>query len=151
MSLILGLNAYHADAAACLLVNGRLVAAAEEERFRRIKHWAGFPTQAIAYCLDQGGVRLSDIQHVALNSDRRANLLRKARYALEQRPALGLVLERLRNAQRRAAVLEELAGAFPADVFSGRVHRVVHPPGRRVPIGRWARPSSLSTAAHQLH
>jgi carbamoyltransferase len=50
-SAILGLNAYHGDSAACLFVDGKLVAAAEEERFRRIKHWAGLPTEAIDYCL----------------------------------------------------------------------------------------------------
>ena len=51
-----GLNACHGDASACLLNKGVLVAAAEEERFRRIKHWAGFPTESIRYCLRQGGV-----------------------------------------------------------------------------------------------
>src|SRR2546423_14902545 len=54
--LILGINAYHGDASACLLRDGVLVAAAEEERFRRIKHWAGFPTEAIRYCLSEAGV-----------------------------------------------------------------------------------------------
>jgi carbamoyltransferase len=48
--LILGLNAYHADSAACLVRDGRIVAAAEEERFRRVKHWAGFPGEAMRYC-----------------------------------------------------------------------------------------------------
>ena len=45
----LGLNAYHGDAAACLVRDGEIVAAAEEERFRRIKHWAGFPSEAMRY------------------------------------------------------------------------------------------------------
>ena len=49
MSLILGLNAYHGDSAACLIRDGQLVAAAEEERFRRIKHWAGLPTRSGCY------------------------------------------------------------------------------------------------------
>ena len=57
---ILGLNAYHGDSAACLIVDGKLVAAAEEERFRRIKHWAGLPTNAIDYCLREGGISLRD-------------------------------------------------------------------------------------------
>lgn len=56
--LILGLNAYHGDSAACLIKDGKLVAAAEEERFRRIKHWAGLPTQAIDYSLREGGILL---------------------------------------------------------------------------------------------
>ena len=49
--LILGVNAYHGDSAACLVRDGQLIAAAEEERFRRIKHWAGVLTEAIHYCL----------------------------------------------------------------------------------------------------
>lgn len=67
--LILGLNAYHGDASACLLRDGEIVAAAEEERFRRIKHWAGFPSGAIRYCLLEAGATLDEIQHVAVNSD----------------------------------------------------------------------------------
>jgi carbamoyltransferase len=54
--IILGLNAFHADSAAALIRDGKLVAAAEEERFRRVKHWAGFPSQAISYCLREAGV-----------------------------------------------------------------------------------------------
>ncbi len=53
--LVLGLNAYHGDSAACVFLNGQLIAAAEEERFRRIKHWAGLPTQAIDHCLKEAG------------------------------------------------------------------------------------------------
>ena len=49
--LILGLNAYHGDSSACILKDGKIIAAAEEERFRRIKHWAGFPSEAIRWCL----------------------------------------------------------------------------------------------------
>jgi carbamoyltransferase len=58
--LILGLNAYHGDAAACIVRDGVLLAAAEEERFRRVKHWAGFPTEAIRYCLAESGANLVD-------------------------------------------------------------------------------------------
>ncbi|HKP62023.1 MAG TPA: carbamoyltransferase C-terminal domain-containing protein [Polyangiales bacterium] len=126
MSLILGLNAYHADSAACLLMNGRLIAAAEEERFRRIKHWAGFPSEAIAYCLREAGVKLADVDHIALNSDPRANLLRKALFALQKRSEVALVMDRLRNARRRSSVEEELARAFPNESWRGRVHRVEH-------------------------
>ena len=59
--IILGLNAFHGDSAAALVRDGKLIAAAEEERFRRIKHWAGFPSQAIAYCLREAGVGLGDV------------------------------------------------------------------------------------------
>ena len=75
--IVLGLNAFHADSAAALLIDGTLVAAAEEERFRRIKHWAGFPSMAIGYCLREAGIRLSDVDRIAINQDNQANLLHK--------------------------------------------------------------------------
>ena len=59
---VLGLNAYHADAAACLVKDGELVAAVEEERFRRVKHWGGFPSESIRYCLAEAGIALADVE-----------------------------------------------------------------------------------------
>jgi len=67
--LILGLNAYHGDSSACLVKGGALVSAAEDERFRRIKHWAGFPSEAIGYCLAEAGIRLGDVDLVAISQD----------------------------------------------------------------------------------
>ncbi|MFZ3072935.1 MAG: carbamoyltransferase N-terminal domain-containing protein, partial [Thermodesulfobacteriota bacterium] len=124
--IILGINAYHGDASACLLKDGRLIAAAEEERFRRIKHWAGFPSEAIRYCLDEAGATLADVGHVALNSDPRANLWRKAWFALRHRPDPRLILNRLANRRRRLSVDETLRGAFPDSTFSGKVHFIEH-------------------------
>ena len=63
-----------------------LIAAAEEERFRRVKHWAGFPSEAIKYCLKEAGVTINDVDHIALNQDSRANLGAKLKYLLKQRP-----------------------------------------------------------------
>ncbi len=124
--LILGLNAYHADAAACLLRDGTLVAAAEEERFRRLKHWSGFPSRAIEYCLAEAGVSLADIDCVAINRNSRANFARKLTYVIASRPNLRLVLERLRNRAKWASVAEELARAFPNDRFTGKVEHIEH-------------------------
>jgi carbamoyltransferase len=126
MTLVLGLNAYHGDASACLVRDGKLVAAAEEERFRRIKHWAGFPSEAIRYCLGEAGVILPDVAHVAVNSDPRSNVLRRIGYALMNRPELSLVLDRIRNQQKRSSVEAELESAFPGVPFRGKVHRVEH-------------------------
>jgi len=123
---ILGLNAYHGDASACLVVDGRVAAAAEEERFRRVKHWAGFPSEAIRSCLAAASLSLSDIGHVAVNSDPRANLLRRLGYVVRERPRLRLVIDRLRNQRRRSSVATELEVAFPGQAFGGHVHRVEH-------------------------
>jgi len=124
--LILGINAYHGDSSACVVADGRLVAAAEEERFRRQKHWAGFPAQAVAYCLRAAGASLGDVAHVAINQDARANLWRKIAYTFSHRPDPRLVLDRLRRKRRRAGVDEALARAFPGEAFAGEVHHVEH-------------------------
>jgi carbamoyltransferase len=124
--IILGINAFHADSAAALLRDGILVAAAEEERFRRIKHWAGFPVEAIRYCLHEAGVALSDVDHVAFNQDSRANVLRKLRYFLSRRPDPGLIIARLRNRRSRAAILNLMTKAFPGERLSATPHRVEH-------------------------
>lgn len=122
---ILGLNAFHADAAACLVVNGRLEAAVEEERFRRVKHWAGFPSEAAGWCLEHGGIALEDVDVVAVNRDPRANLWRKALYTLRNRPDFGLVLDRVRNLGKVTGVADELERTLGAR-FRGEVHHVEH-------------------------
>lgn len=126
MTYILGINAFHGDAAACLVRDGAIVAAAEEERFRRIKHWAGFPTEAIKYCLRAADIRLGDLDHVALNQDSRANLGRKIAYTLRNRPDVRLVLDRVRNKRERAGAASLLREAFPADDLRAESHSVEH-------------------------
>ncbi|MCC6212776.1 MAG: carbamoyltransferase [Burkholderiales bacterium] len=124
--IILGINAYHGDASACVLRDGEIIAAAEEERFRRVKHWAGFPSEAIRYCLRVAGARLEDVTQVAVNQDGRANLLRKLGYVVTRRPDLGLLLDRVRNKAKRAGVDAELQAAFPGQRFTGTVQEVEH-------------------------
>ena len=123
--LILGINAYHADASACLTADGVLIAAAEEERFRRVKHWAGFPTEAIRYCLRQAGVGLGDVAQVALNQDAHANLWRKLGFVVTRRPDLSLILDRIRNKREREGVAETLAREL-GEPFRGEVQHVEH-------------------------
>ena len=84
--IALGLNAFYGDSSAALVRDGQLIAAAEEERFRRTKHWAGFPSHAISYCLQQAGLSLADVDHLAVNQNSRANLLRKILYLGKARP-----------------------------------------------------------------
>lgn len=62
---ILGISAYYHDSAAAMIFDGKIVAAVQEERFNRQKHFSGFPTQGIKYCLEQGGCRLSEIDGIA--------------------------------------------------------------------------------------
>jgi carbamoyltransferase len=123
--LILGINTYHADAAACIVRDGTLLAAVEEERFRRIKHWAGFPSQAIAYCLKEARADLGDLTHVAVNRDGRANFWRKLNYIVARRPSPRLLINRLRNRRQVAAIDDELS-ALPGRPFRGAIQYVEH-------------------------
>jgi carbamoyltransferase len=124
--IILGLNAFHGDSAAALIRDGALVAAAEEERFRRIKHWAGFPSQAIVYCLREAGIKLADVRHVAINQDSRVNLLRKIAYVVSRRPDFALIGDRLKNRRTRQNVQDLLAANVLGEHFRGKVHRIEH-------------------------
>ena len=126
MTTILGINAFHADSSACIVRDGVMLAAAEEERFRRVKHWGGFPSLAIAYCLRAAGLRLADLDHVAVNQDTRANLAARAAYAVTRRPDLPMLLSRLRNRQQRADIADHLAKAFPGERLGAKVHAVEH-------------------------
>jgi carbamoyltransferase len=126
VTYILGLNAYHGDSSACLVKDGALVAAAEEERFRRIKHWAGFPSEAIRYCLAEAGIGLGDVAVIAINQDAGANLWKKMAYMVMRRPDLSLVLDRIRNKRERVGVAEELARAFPGERLRAEVREVEH-------------------------
>ncbi len=123
--LVLGLNAFHADSAACILRDGVLVAAAEEERFRRVKHWAGFPSQAIAWCLADAKAKLADIEHVAINQDSRANRWRKVAYVLRH-PNVPYIVERLRVRKARADTAALLERCCPGETFAGTVHPIEH-------------------------
>jgi carbamoyltransferase len=98
--IILGINAYHGDVSAVVLRDGQLAAAVEEERFRRVKHWAGFPSEAIRACLDIAGVTSKEVDHFAISRDPRANLLRKALFTLRKRPSPRLVWDRMKNSTR---------------------------------------------------
>ena len=126
MTLILGLNAFHADAAAVLVRDGQVIAAAEEERFRRIKHWAGFPSEAIAWCLNDAGLNLADVDHIAINTLPKANRWRKAYYTLVHRPSPRFLWDRWRNKQERAGLALQLAGAFPEQPIKAQLHFIEH-------------------------
>ena len=80
MSIILGINAYHAGSSATLLIDGEPVVAIAEERLNRIKYYAGFPTLSIKKCLEIANINISDVEHVALGRDPNANLFEKIKY-----------------------------------------------------------------------
>src|SRR5712691_6620412 len=122
---ILGLNAYHGDSAACLMIDGKLVAAAEEERFRRIKHWAGLPTNAIDYCLQEGRVDLSEIDHIAINRRPGVHNWRRLAFVLGHRPHPKLMWEKIKNIRSAASIKETLESKYQIEL-KAQMHHVEH-------------------------
>ncbi len=127
---MLGISAYHGDVAAVLVHAGELIAAVEEERFRRVKHWAGFPRDAIRACIDLAGAEPKEIDHFAISRSPRAHLWRKALFALRARPGAGLIGNRLRNQRRVGDVATEVAETLGVDRqgVASRIHWVEHHP-----------------------
>ena len=122
---ILGLNAYHGDSAACLFVDGKLIAAAAEERFRRIKHWAGLPTTAIDYVLEEGKISLGEVDHIAINRKPGVNNLRRLGFVLTHWPHPKLMAQKIKNIRSAASVKETLQANYGIEI-KAKLHQVEH-------------------------
>jgi len=122
---ILGINAYHGNASAAIVCDGRLVAAVEEERFNRVKYAAGFPAQAIGYCLKEAGLKLREIDHVAVPRNPYARLGTKLFYALRM-PSFAR--ERAKVLTKFTGIPDALAQAFDTDpkTLGTKFHRIEH-------------------------
>jgi len=106
---ILGINAYHGDAAAAIVKDGQLIAAVEEERFNRKKHCAGFPALAISYCLEVARISLDQVDHIGISRDPSAHLHKKILFSLTKLASLsGLIAARLANAARIRDLRQDL-------------------------------------------
>lgn len=125
---ILGINAYHGDSSACIIRDGQMLAGVEEERFSRVKHWAGYPRLAIEYCLHEAGVTIQDVDHIAINRDPKANLLEKALYTFRRRPSFEVIRDRLRNASKVGNIRADIAAHFGLreEDLRPRIHTVEH-------------------------
>jgi carbamoyltransferase len=129
---ILGINAYHAGSSASLIQDGRLIAAAEEERFVRRKYWAGFPAEAIKYVLAEAGISAYDLDHVGISRNPSANLFQRVLFTLSKRPSLDLIRSRLssaaevRNPKERLVEALELDGKSLKATFHNVEHHQAH-------------------------
>ena len=122
---ILGINAYHGNASAAIVCDGRLVAAVEEERFNRVKYAAGFPAQAIRYCLKTAGLILGEIDHVAVPRNPYARLATKIFYAVRM-PSFAR--ERAKVLVKFQGIPEALTQALSTDPkkIRAKFHRIEH-------------------------
>jgi carbamoyltransferase len=123
--VILGINAYHANSSAAIVADGRLLAAVEEERLNRVKYAAGLPARAIQYCLDQAGVKLSEVDHIAIPRNPWARIGTKLRFAMRMPK---FALDRARVMKRFAGIQEDLATTFEIspDAIRAKFHRIEH-------------------------
>jgi carbamoyltransferase len=127
--IIIGINAYHADASAAIFVDGKMIAAIEEERFRRIKHWAGFPSLAIAFCLKEAGVNYADVDYFCIGRDTKAKMMKKLMYLLSNPSgSFSVIKDRLNNRKKVASIQDELAilSGLPASQFEPKIKNIEH-------------------------
>lgn len=127
--IIIGINAYHADASAAIFVNGQMIAAIEEERFTRVKHWAGFPALSIQFCLQEAGIGFDQVDYFAIGRDPKAKLFKKLLYlASNPSGSIGVIKDRLANSKKAASIEKELAviSGKPEAFFEGKIKQVEH-------------------------
>ncbi len=126
--IILGLNAYHGDSSACIYKNGELIAATEEERIRRQKHWAGLPTESIKFCLAEAGITLREVDHITVSRDPKAKMAEKIKYAASNFFTLTSLSSRTKNALKIKSIKQDIAERLGFDMRSlkAQVHFIEH-------------------------
>ncbi len=125
---ILGLNAFHGDSSAALFKDDKLIIAIEEERLRRIKHWAGFPSMAIQACLNEAGISIEQIDHIAVSRDPKANFVNKIIHTAKHPKGLTNIVDRLKNQKNIFSIKEHIAKNFGIDQqnIKAEIHHVEH-------------------------
>ena len=126
---ILGINAYHGDASACLFINGKLEVAIEEERINRIKHSAGFPINAIKFCLDYSNLKISDINQIAINRNPKQRIFQKLLYSSKKLFKRKFLEERFKNLKKITSIENEFENFFKEKInakFNFVDHHIAH-------------------------
>tara|TARA_B100000427_G_C15513916_1_gene597394 strand:+ start:1079 stop:2818 length:1740 start_codon:yes stop_codon:yes gene_type:complete len=123
--LILGLNAFHGDASACIIKDNLIIAAAEEERFTRIKHAAGFPINAINFCLTKAGVGINQIDHITINRNPKQKIIPKLFYASFKLLNFNFIKNRLTNLKKINSIKIQLEKNFKIKI-KAKIHNIDH-------------------------
>ncbi len=125
---ILGINAYHGDSSACILKDGKLIVGTEEERFRRIKHWAGFPSEAIKFCLEEAGIGIEEVDYVTISRNPSANIHKKILHSVKNLVSVKALKDRLANSRKVSSVKAELSAALnvPEKEIRAEIKNVEH-------------------------
>lgn len=125
---ILGLNVYHGDSSACLLKDGELVCAFEEERFTRKKHWAGFPILSIKECLKEANINITDIDFITTSRNLKENFGKKVLHALRYQTNVSSILQRAMNSRKVGSLEQEFSREFGIDAkfFKNKINNIEH-------------------------
>jgi len=108
----LGLNIFHADSSSCLMKDGKLVCAFEEERLNRIKHWAGVPFLSINECLKHAEIKIDDIDTITINSNPYSNLKNKFLYTVSSKNIFFNINSFLKRQSKKYSIIEEIEKFF---------------------------------------
>ncbi len=113
---VLGINAFHADSSACVVIDGKIISAIEEERLLRVKHWAGYPEESIKACLKIANLKFSEIEKIAINRDASSHKSDKLLFAIKNRPSLTNIFNRIKNRKNVGNIPELLSKSFGSEV-----------------------------------
>ena len=123
--IILGINAYHGDASACIFIDQKLIAAVEEERFTRVKHAAGFPINSIRYCLKYSNKKLSDVDHICINRNPKQKIFQKLIFSSKKLLKFNFLRDRISNLKKIHSIKNELNTQFN-ERFNGKINYIDH-------------------------
>ncbi len=124
---ILGLNVFHADTSAALLVDGKLISAIEEERFTKIKHYAGLPLNSIKYCLNSSNLTISEVDIITVNYNSKYNFFNKALFTLKNFNSL--TIQKILSFQKKNKIKNILQESFKKKINAKIVyvpHHIAH-------------------------
>lgn len=126
--IILGLNACECDSSACLVADGKLICAIEEERIRRVKHWVGLPTESIRWCLEYAGISIKDVDYIAVSRDPSAHIHKRILRVFMEATRVNFLKTRFRYAVRIKGIKASIAEALEIDASSikAKVQNVEH-------------------------
>ena len=122
----LGLNFLHSDSSACLFKNNLLIAANEEERFVRIKHSSNFPEKSINFCLQQAGLKMSDINYVTINTNPFSHISKKFFFVLKNPSSFKIAVSSLKNSKNKITLSQRLSTLDKDKSFKGKIKFIDH-------------------------
>ena len=125
---ILGINAFHADSAACIIIDGKIICAIEEERLTRVKHWAGFPESSISACLKIANMKIDELDYIAVNRDPNTHIFKKITFAITKKPSLKNVISRIKSRKIDTDISKMIAERFGVNknIIEKKIYNVEH-------------------------